>query len=245
MAIDHAKSVSNAKSESLDIVIIGASGGIGQYLVREYSDKYRVIGTYQSASPSDLIKGAEYHKVNVANSEEVNNFVNSIGPSLSIPVLIYAVGISPNNVTAKIIDEDWNNTIAVNLSGAMYCSRAILPWMKKVKYGRLIYISSVLSRIAVNGTLAYSVTKAGLNSMAKVIASENALNGITSNSVALGYFDVGIISAVPGDYLNKHVLPQIPLQRLGNPSNIVSTINNIIDSDYLTGSVIDLNGGIV
>jgi len=81
--------------------------------------------------------------------------------------------------------------------------------------------------------------------MAKVIASENALNGITSNSVALGYFDVGIISAVPGDYLNKHVLPQIPLQRLGNPSNIVSTINNIIDSDYLTGSVIDLNGGIV
>jgi len=221
MAVVHAKKVSNVKNASLDIIIVGASGGIGQYLVHALSNKNRIIGTYYSASSSDLIEGAEYHKVNVANSEEVNNFINSIGPSLSIPVLIYAVGISPNNVTAKIIDEDWNNTIAVNLSGAMYCSRAILPWMKKVKYGRLIYISSVLSRIAVNGTLAYSVTKAGLNSMAKVIASENALNGITSNSVALGYFDVGIISAVPGDYLNKHVLPQIPLQRLGNPAKII------------------------
>lgn len=233
------------KNNYLDIIIIGASGGIGQYLVREYSDKNRVIGTYCSAAPANLIKGAEYFKVDVTNSEEITNFFEKIGPSLSRPILIYTPGISPNNITTKIENRDWDNTIAVNLTGAMYSSRALLPWMRNLEYGRIIFISSVLSHIAVAGTLGYSATKAGLNSMAKVIAVENASKGITANTIALGYFEIGIINAVPKDYLKNNVLPEIPLRRLGNPSNIVSSINFIIDSDYLTGSVIDLNGGII
>ena len=233
------------KNTLLDIIIVGASGGIGQYLVHEFSKKHRVIGTYFSASPSDLTEGAEYFKVDVTNAQEVTSFLNGIGPSLSMPVMIYAAGISPNNVTSKIVDQDWHDTIAVNLTGAMYFSRAIIPWMRKLEYGRLILVSSVLSRIAVAGTLGYSVTKAGLNSMVKVIAIENASKGITSNAIALGYFEIGIINAVPEDYLKNHVIPEIPLKRLGDPSNITSTVNFIIDSDYLTGSVIDLNGGMI
>ena len=239
------KTEKKSKNSRLDIIIVGASGGIGQYLVQAFSTKNRVIGTYYFASPSDLVEGAEYFQVDVTNSQEVTSFFNGIGPSLSMPVLIYTPGISPNNVTARIVDQDWNDTIAVNLTGAMYSSRAILPWMRKLEYGRLIFVSSVLSRIAVAGTLGYSVTKAGLNSMAKVIAIENASKGITSNAIALGYFEIGIINAVPEDFLNNHVIPEIPLKRLGDPSNIVSAINFIIDSDYLTGSVIDMNGGMV
>jgi len=234
-----------SKNTKLDIIIIGASGGIGQYLVQEFSNKHRVIGTYFSETPSDLAQGAEYYRVDVTHTEEVTNFFNSIGPSLSMPVLIYAAGISPNNVISKIVDQDWHDTLAVNLTGAMYASRAILPWMRKLEYGRLIFVSSVLSRIAVAGTLGYSVTKAGLNSMVKVIAIENASKGITSNAIALGYFEIGIISAVPKDFLNYHVIPEIPLKRLGNSSNITAAVNFIIDSDYLTGSVIDLNGGMI
>jgi NAD(P)-dependent dehydrogenase (short-subunit alcohol dehydrogenase family) len=233
------------KNHPLDIIIVGASGGIGQYLVRSLSQKNRIIGTYFSGTPSDLAGGAKYCKVDVTQPEDVTNFINGIGSSLSMPVLIYAAGISPNNLTAKIENEDWDDTIAVNLTGAMYVSRAILPWMRKLEYGRLIFISSVLSRIAVAGTLGYSATKAGLNSMAKVIAVENASKGITANTIALGYFEIGIINSVPEDYLKNHVIPGIPLRRLGAPSNIAAAVNFIIDSDYLTGSVIDLNGGII
>lgn len=239
------KTEKNSKNTPLDIIIIGASGGIGQYLVKVFSNNHRVIGTYHSGSATDLTKGAEYFKVDVTNLEEVTGFFNSIGPSLSMPILIYAAGISPNNITVRITDQDWDDTIAVNLTGAMYCSRAILPWMRKLGYGRLIFVSSVLSRIAVAGTLGYTVTKAGLNAMAKVIAVENAAKGITSNAIALGYFEIGIINAVPKDFLNNHVIPEIPLKRLGEPSNISSAVNFIIHSDYLTGSVIDLNGGMV
>lgn len=239
------KAEKNTNNSRLDIIIVGASGGIGQYLVRAFAEKNRVIGTYLSAPPSDLVKGAEYFKVDITNSGEVTSFLNGIGPSLSMPVLIYTPGISPNNTTAKIVDQDWADTIAVNLTGAMYASRAILPWMKRLGYGRLIFVSSVLSKIAIAGTLGYSVTKAGLNAMAKVIATENASKGITSNAIALGYFDIGIINAVPKDFLDNHVIPEIPLKRLGDPSNIVSAVNFIIHSDYLTGSIIDLNGGMV
>jgi len=234
-----------SKKMPLDIIIVGASGGIGQYLVRSLSGENRIIGTFFSATPSSLAEGAEYFKVDVTKSKDVTSFLNDIGASLSMPILIYTPGISPNSVTTKIVDQDWNDTLAVNLTGGMYCSRAILPWMRQLKYGRIIFLTSVLSRIAVAGTLGYSVTKSGLCAMAKVIAIENASKGITANAIALGYFDIGIIKAVPKDFLINHVIPEIPEKRLGNPANIVSAINFIIDSDYLTGSVIDLNGGIV
>jgi NAD(P)-dependent dehydrogenase (short-subunit alcohol dehydrogenase family) len=239
------KTDKNTKKSRLDIIIAGSSGGIGQYLVRAFSEGNRVIGTYFSAPPSDLVKGAEYFKVDITSSEEVTIFFNDLGPSLLKPVLIYTAGISPNNVTAKIVDQEWDDTIAVNLTGAMYSSRAIIPWMRKLDYGRFIFISSVLSRIAVPGTLGYSVTKAGLCALTKVIAIENASKDITSNALALGYFDIGIIKAVPGNFLNNNVIPKIPKKHVGDPSNIISAVNFIIDSDYLTGSIIDLNGGMV
>ena len=101
-----------------------------------------------------------------------------------------------------------------------------------------------MSRISVPGTAAYSATKAGLCALARVIAAENAREGITANAIALGYFNVGIISAVPDQYLNDNVIPSIPEGKLGDPSNIVAAIQFVLKADYLTGAVIDLNGGI-
>jgi len=180
MYTDNSDTKINPKQFPQEIILIGSSGGIGQHLVKAFSSKCRILGTYNSGSTVDFLDGAEYYKVDVRKLEEVKNFFNIIGPSLSMPVMLYTAGISPNNITPNIIDQEWQDTIAVNLTGAMYCSREIIPWMRKLAYGRLIFISSVLSRIAVPGTLAYSVTKAGLNAMAKVIAIENAAKGITS-----------------------------------------------------------------
>jgi len=235
---------SQKRIDTPTMVIIGASGGIGRYLSRVYSERYRIIGTYFSTPPLQSTRSVNYYELNVCDSEEVTGLLNDIGPSLYNPIVIYTPGISPNNLATRIADEDWNHTIAVNLSGAMYVSRAIIPWMRKLNYGRIIFLSSVLSRIAVPGTLAYSVTKAGLCTMARVIAAENAIEGITVNTIALGYFDIGIIKAVPDAFLKDQVIPKIPLKHLGNPKNIVSAINFVIQSDYLTGSVIDLNGGL-
>jgi acetoacetyl-CoA reductase len=150
-----------------------------------------------------------------------------------------------NCIVHKITDEDWEKTMVVNLTGAMCMTRGLLPKMAELKYGRIIYISSILSRKTVPGTAAYSVSKAGLNTLARVVAFENAKKGITVNSLALGYYGVGIINAVPEDYLKNTVIPSIPMARLGDPANIVEAVKFLIKADYVTGATIDMNGGII
>lgn len=225
-----------------DFVIVGASGGIGQYLV-ESLKKYSIVGTYCDGDVSSLIKGPEYHRLDLTNINSISKFCADIEGKLRRPVLIYTPGISINSVVTKIMDEDWEKTIAINLTGAMCVTRELLPKMKELNYGRIIYISSVLSRKSVPGTASYSVSKSGLNALARVVAFESAKNGITANSLALGYYKVGIINTVPPGYLKKEVIPSIPQAKLGNANNIFEAIKFLVNSDYVTGATIDMNGG--
>jgi NAD(P)-dependent dehydrogenase (short-subunit alcohol dehydrogenase family) len=93
--------------------------------------------------------------------------------------------------------------------------------------------------------VAYSVTKAGLGALARVIAVENAKKGVTANALALGYHDVGIINSVPKAFLEEKVIPSIPVGHLGDPVNIRNAVQFLIDSDYVTGATLDINGGII
>ncbi len=79
----------------------------------------------------------------------------------------------------------------------------------------------------------------------RVVALENAKKGITCNALALGYFNVGIINAVPDDYLQNTVIPSIPVGHLGDPSNILEAVKFLVNADFITGATIDINGGII
>lgn len=229
--------------KSMDIVIFGASGGIGQALVRYFRDVHKIYGTYCQADPGTLESGCEYARVDVTSPADMHAFTSDIVSRLFHPVLVYTAGVSINNAAHHYKDEDWDKTLAINLTGAMYASRGILPRMREVGFGRIILISSVLSRISVPGTIAYSATKSALCAMARVMAVENASKGITVNSLALGYHDVGIIKTVPEPYLKNHVLPSIPQGKLGDPMNIIHAISFLMQADYVTGATIDINGG--
>jgi acetoacetyl-CoA reductase len=229
----------------MDMVLVGASGGIGQYLITAFSQEYRIYGTYHRADRNLLAPGPEYFHVDISNRDEVRAFIDRIAPGLEKPVLIYSPGITYNQPAHKIEDEAWDKTLAINLTGAMLVTRGLLPRMREIGFGRIILISSVLSRIAIPGTIAYSATKSALNAMARILAVENAQKGITANSLALGYYKVGIIRAVPDSYLTEKVLPGIPQGRLGDPANIAAAVRFIIHADYLTGVTLDINGGII
>jgi len=237
--------LSEDHSNGYDLIIIGASGGIGQYLIKTYKNTNKIFGTYCHHTSADLIEGPKYYHVDLCDTVSINEFIDHISDQVTKPVVIYTSGVSPNSPVYKVKDDDLYQTMAINLTGAILVTRGMLPVMKNLKFGRFIYLSSILSRMAVYGTAIYSVTKAGLNTFAKVVALENAKFGITANSIALGYFDVGIIAAVPHDYLNNHVIPSIPEGRLGSPIDIVNAIEFIIKTSYLTGSIIDLNGGVI
>ncbi|MBN1226206.1 MAG: SDR family oxidoreductase [Deltaproteobacteria bacterium] len=231
--------------DSYDIVIIGASGGIGQSLIKSLSGTNRIIGTYCHCAATDLVKGPSYYKVDLLESKSVSNFCSTIAADLRRPVLIYTPGISPNCLAHKISDDEWEQILTINLTGAMRVTRGLLPKMVEVGFGRIIYVSSILSRKAVPGTAAYSAAKAGICAFSRVVALENAKKGITSNALALGYFNVGIINAVPDDYLHNTVIPGIPVGHLGDPSNILEAVKFLVNADFITGATIDINGGII
>ena len=115
--------------------------------------------------------------------------------------------------------------------------------MRKKRYGRIILFSSVVPQIGVPGTSAYSASKAGLWGLTKTVAIENATYGITINTVNLGYFNIGMIKDVPTELLNKIII-SIPMEKLGDPINILKTVEYLISTDYITGSQINLNGGL-
>jgi NAD(P)-dependent dehydrogenase (short-subunit alcohol dehydrogenase family) len=115
--------------------------------------------------------------------------------------------------------------------------------MRENGYGRIINFASIVPQKGIPGTSSYAASKAGLWGLTKSIAAENAKKGITVNTLNLGYFNIGMITEVPEDIL-KGIVQNIPVQKLGDPEDIYNAVKFIISADYLTGTSIDINGGL-
>jgi NAD(P)-dependent dehydrogenase (short-subunit alcohol dehydrogenase family) len=222
------------------IIITGASRGIGKFLLNKYVTKgEKTIGTYNSSLPEDNI--ACYSKVDITDEKSVRQWINRNNPKKII--LINCAGITYNSFAHKSDIKVWNNVINVNLIGTFNVIRCVLPIMREQNYGRIINFSSVVAQNPTPGVSAYAASKAGLWGLTKSIAIENASKGITINNLNLGYFNLGIIDKVPDEY-KKNILEKIPTHKFGNPEQIIEAINFLIKADYLTGTSIDINGGI-
>jgi acetoacetyl-CoA reductase/3-oxoacyl-[acyl-carrier protein] reductase len=224
------------------ILITGASKGIGKFLFHKFSEKgFPIFGTFYSTKPQDFDSG-RYSQVQVENFSSVKKWIDSI-PNKENIVLINCAGINYNCFAHKCDVDRWREVIDVNLIGTFNAIRAVLPTMRNDNYGRIINFSSIVAQSGVLGASAYAASKSGLWGMAKSIAKENGSKNITINNLNLGYFDIGIISEVPKDYQNK-IKSQIPSGEFGNPEEIYKAVNFLINSDYVNGTSIDINGGL-
>jgi acetoacetyl-CoA reductase/3-oxoacyl-[acyl-carrier protein] reductase len=228
----------------LKILIAGASRGIGRYLAeRLINDDYPVYGTYNKTKP-DNTGNIRYYKVDTTVSDAVREWIKQINFGQNDKtVLINCVGSNYNAMLHKAEDSEWRNAFDTNIMSAYYLSKYIVPIMRENDFGRIIFFSSVVPKIGVPGTSAYSAAKAALWGLSKTIAIENARKDITANTINLGYFDIGMISDVPEDMLEQ-IKVQIPKAKLGDPENIYNAVRFLMNSDYITGSQIDMNGGL-
>lgn len=222
------------------IVIVGASKGIGKYIFNYYVEKgEQVIGFYNSTEPKD--NKQYYVHLDITNEKEIIKFIETT--YLHNIVLINAGGITLAGMAHKYNLDLFEKTLQVNTVAAFSFVRHLLPIMRAQSYGRIINIASVVPQIGTPGNVAYSASKAALWGMSKVIAKENATKGITSNCLNLGYCSLGMIDTIPKEIL-KSIVDMIPQKRLCEPYNITNAIDFLIASDYVTGTEININGGL-
>ena len=225
------------------ILLTGASRGIGKYLFEVFHESGETVyGTYHVTQPDS--RYVDYFKeVDITEPEEVKSWIESIGSRIDRPTLINCAGINYTSFAHKADIEEWFNVISVNLVGTFNVIREILPVMREEGFGRIINLSSVVAQTLVPGASAYSASKAGLWGLVKSIAAENANKGITINNLNLGYYNIGMITEVPEEY-QESLKQRIPTGNFGEPDNILKAIRFLMESDYVNGTSIDVNGGL-
>ncbi|MBL7996810.1 SDR family oxidoreductase, partial [bacterium] len=225
------------------IIISGASRGIGKYLLEKYiAEGQSAIGIYNKTKPTT--QSDRYVQVDVTNEQQVIDFVSKHKEQLKDIRFVHCAGVNLNGFTHKLSLDDWRFVMQGNLDSAFLMAKHLLPLMREQNYGRLVFVASVVPQLGVPGTSAYSGSKAGLWGLMKVISKENALKGITANCLNLGYYNIGMISEVPEDMM-KVVLNTIPMKKLGDPINIYNAMQFVFESDYITGTEININGGLI
>ena len=238
-------------------VVTGGASGIGEAVVRNLcSDGFSVAVIYNrseaeaKALASELsAKGSNVSifKADISVSKQVNDVVNEIASKLGVPyILVNNSGIAQQKLFTDITDEDWHNMIDVNLSGAFYMSRAVLPFMIHEKHGRIINISSMWGQVGASCEVHYSASKAGLIGLTKALAQEVAPSGITVNSIAPGAIDTKMMASF-SDEDKAALCEEIPACRLGKADEIASAVSFLASDNaaYITGQVIGVNGGMV
>lgn len=226
------------------IIITGASRGVGQYLFNTFlNDSAKdVRGTYFNSVPEKNLD--KYHQVNVLDYENVENFITGLSDQLNEIVLINCAGIAYNSFAHKSDPTQWKCVVETNLFGSYHFIRAVLPYMRNNKFGRIINFSSVVALKPTPGVSAYAASKSALWGLSKSIASENASLNITINNINLGYSELGMIETVPEKF-KEQIVAQIPAGQLCKPIDIFNTVNYLIGTSYINGTSIDLNGALI
>ena len=228
------------------IIITGASKGIGRYLFTRFKqDGLNVFGTYNSTNIGLENDIEDYYKVDVSDFRAVSEMISLFKDSLSKIILLNCAGISYNSFAHKADIEQWNRVIDVNLKGSFNVIHELIPIMREQRYGRIINFSSVIATLPTPGVSAYAASKAGLLGLTKSLAAENASKGITINAINLGYVNIGMgVNDVPLDYQAKMKL-QIPAGRFCEPEEIYNTVKYLIQTEYVNGTAIDINGALI
>jgi NAD(P)-dependent dehydrogenase (short-subunit alcohol dehydrogenase family) len=228
------------------IIITGASKGIGRYLFSRFKDAgHKVIGTYNSTDIDIENDIKSYYKVDVSDYLQVQEWIQSLNEELNNVTLINCAGISYNSFAHKSDIEKWKNVISVNLIGSFNVIRCLLFIMREQRFGRIINFSSVVAKLPTPGISAYAASKAGIIGLTKSLAVENGACGVTVNTINLGYVELGMgVNDVPPAYREK-IKQQIPLGRFCYPEEVYNTVKYMMETEYLNGVDLDINGGIL
>tara|TARA_Y100001970_G_scaffold53971_1_gene68407 strand:+ start:1066 stop:1776 length:711 start_codon:yes stop_codon:yes gene_type:complete len=230
-------------------LITGASRGIGNAIALHLKNEgYRVLGTATSqASASKLenqgIEGLVLDLNSFDSKEQLWAEVES--KKIQISILVNNAGITRDNIVLRMSEDEWQDIMNVNLNGTYFLSKKVLKMMLKLKWGRIINITSTSASIGNRGQSNYSAAKAGVEAFTKSLAREVGKRNITVNSIAPGFIDTDMTQQSDG--VNRdELIKEIPLGRFGKPDEIAHLASFLCseEASYITGQIIHINGGL-
>jgi NAD(P)-dependent dehydrogenase (short-subunit alcohol dehydrogenase family) len=229
------------------MLVTGASGALGSNIVKYFAQYFVVIAQYNSnLTGVPINENIIPMQCDLFVESEIQLMIEKIKSQFGrIDFVINNAGISNSSISWKTELEQWNATLAINLTAPFLVSKYAIPIMRSQNEGAIISISSVVGQIGEVGTSAYAASKSGLFGLTKTLAKELANFKITVNCIALGYFNTGMIDQLSHEQQSGTVA-QIPLKEFGNPDTLVYTIAYLIGEGgkYSTGQIINLNGGL-
>jgi 3-oxoacyl-[acyl-carrier protein] reductase len=244
-----------AQLEGQIALVTGASRGIGRAIALELARQgATVIGTATSEAGSAAISQymdelGEGHGrgmvLDVNDAERCAALVADIQKEYGgLSILVNNAGITQDQLAMRMKDEEWDAVIATNLTSVARLSRAVLRGMMKAKQGRIINITSVVGSAGNPGQMNYAAAKAGVAGMSRALAREIGSRNITVNCVAPGFIDTDMTRALDEQQVSS-LLQQIPLARLGQPSDIAAAVAFLASpqAGYITGTTLHVNGG--
>lgn len=181
----------------------------------------------------------------VTSQESVKAGVESaIAKFGRIDVLVNNAGITRDALSMRMKADDWNKVLQVNLTGAFFASQAVMPYMMKERWGRIVNIASVVGEMGNAGQANYVASKAGLIGLTKCLALELASRNITVNAITPGFIETDM-TAVLKDEVKQRMMDQIPLKRFGRAEDIANAVKFLTSEEaaYITGAVLRVNGG--
>lgn len=232
-------------------LVTGGSRGIGAAIAKALqAEGYTVAANYagndEAASKFTEETGIATYKWSVADYDACVAGIAQVEADLGpIDVLVNNAGITRDGMFHKMTKEKWDAVIDTNLTGLFNMTHPVWGGMRERKFGRVINISSVNGQKGQAGQSNYSAAKAGDIGFTRALAQEGARAGITVNAVCPGYIGTEMVRAIDEDVLNKHILPQIPVGRLGEPDEIARCVVFLASDQagFITGSTISANGG--
>ena len=236
-------------------LITGGSRGIGSAICKALSANHKVVIGY-SNSKEEAKKleesinsnggNAMSVKIDVSDKNSINTAFEEIEESYGIvEVLVNNAGITRDNILPRMKDSEWDDVIQTNLTGSYLTTQRAIKKMMKNKWGRIIFISSVVGISGNQGQSNYAASKAGLIGFAKSVSKEMGARNITSNVIAPGYIETDMTSFLSEEN-KENIIEQLSIKRIGKPediSNVVSFLSSE-ESEYITGQVISVDGGL-
>ena len=233
-----------------NILITGASGGIGNELVKKFvSLGGNVLGTGTKTEKLELIKkqypNIKVKKFDISNHSGIEEFIDSVSLELGgLDVLINNAGINLDNLSIRMKVEEWKKVIDINLTSTFLLSKYAIKKMLKNRFGRIVNITSVVGHVGNLGQPNYSASKAGIIGMSKSLAIEYAKKNITVNCVSPGFIVSDMTMGI-ADKVKLYLTSRIPMGKFGtgeDVSNCVAFLSSE-QASYVTGETIHVNGG--